>query len=291
MPRSMTGYGAAEGPIGEGRLAIEIRTVNHRHFSAQLRLPGDLQALENDLRARVRQRLERGHVTLSARWAQAPERPLGIQLNLERARAVHEALRALKEALGIAGEIDLGFIARQPDVFTSTSGEDPDVPSEQVSALLDQALDEVVTARTREGEALALDLRARLDAIAGGVAAIEARAPERLVAERDRLHAAVSELLHGRTLDEARLSQEIALLAEKLDITEEIVRLRAHLEAFEHALQVEGPLGRHLSFLGQEILREINTIGSKANDAPIAHTVIAMKGELEKIREQVENIE
>jgi uncharacterized protein (TIGR00255 family) len=152
-------------------------------------------------------------------------------------------------------------------------------------------VDDVVASRTQEGQALARELEQRFDNIESQLGTVEARAPLRLTRERERLREAVRELLDGRAVDEDRLSQELALIADKLDVTEEIVRLRAHLAACRQALASEGAAGRQLAFLGQEMLREINTIGSKANDADMAHTVIAMKGELEKIREQAENVE
>jgi uncharacterized protein (TIGR00255 family) len=158
-------------------------------------------------------------------------------------------------------------------------------------AILDRAMADVVAMRRREGEALAADLAGRMTAMETHVSHVADRAPQRLEAERDRLRKAVADLLEGHTLDESRLSQEIALLADKLDITEELVRLRTHLDAFRETLREEGAIGKRLSFLGQEMLREVNTIGAKANDAEITHAVIGMKGELEKIREQVENLE
>jgi uncharacterized protein (TIGR00255 family) len=291
VARSMTGYGAADGPIGTGRLAIEVRTVNHRHFSAQFRLPGDLQPLEADLRNRLRDRLERGHVSLTARWVEEPEREGAVRVNLDKARAVVTALEELKAALNLDGEVDLAFVARQPDVFTWEHVEAEEVESEPVLQLLDRSVDGVVATRAAEGDALTRDLAERVAALQEGLAAVEAHAPERIVAERERLKNAVIELLDGRQLDPDRLSQEIALLADKLDVTEETVRLRTHLNTFEEALALDEPVGRRLAFLGQEMLREINTIGSKANDVEITDRVIAMKGDLEKIREQVENLE
>jgi len=287
----MTGFGAAEGPVNEGRLALEVRTVNHRHFSVQFRLPSDLQPLEAELKAALRGQLERGHASVSARWTERPQTTTEIAVNVDRARTVVEALTNLKDALELPGEVDLGFVARQPDVvvYSETQAGGPD-PAD-VLAVLGEALEAVVVMRRAEGTALAEDLRQRLDALTEYLAEVERRSPERLVAERDRLREAVGLLLDKQDVDEARISQEIALLAEKLDIAEEIVRLRSHIVLFRSGLDGDGPVGKQLAFLGQEMLREVNTIGSKANDTTIAHTVIAMKGELERIREQVENVE
>lgn len=290
MPRSMTGYGTAEGEVSGGRLAVEIRTVNHRHLNVQLKLPAALQHLEGDLRARVGRRLERGHVTVGLRWVETPPTAATVRVDLARARALVDALTQLREELGLAGEIDVGFVARQPDVLSLVES-DTAVDTDAVGALLDRSLDAVSEMRAREGAALAGELLARLAAIEEHVAGVAARTPARLETERQRLRNAVRELMDGADPDEARLAQEIAILADKLDVTEEIVRLRAHLAAARAALEAEGAVGRRLAFLGQEMLREVNTIGSKANDAAIVQAAVAMKEELEKYREQVENLE
>ncbi len=287
----MTGYGVAEGPLGGGRLTVELRTVNHRYFNGQFRLPFGLQPFESELRTRLRERLERGNVTVRAHWIEAPPRSVSVKLNLDRAQAVISALTELKTALNLAGEIDLGFVARQPDVLTLPDDDELDVDRGELVTLLDRALAGVVQMRQREGAVLGADLERRLTTLEQHLTDVEARAPQRVEAERERLRRAVSDLLDGKPVDDNRLLQEIALLADKLDITEEIVRLRAHIQACREALAGESAAGRALAFFGQEMLREINTIGSKANDARITNIVVAMKGELEKYREQVENIE
>lgn len=287
----MTGFGVADGPVKGGRLQLEVRTVNHRHFSLQLRLPPDVQPLEADIREALRRRLERGHLAVSGRWLVEPTRPPLVRVNLERAREIVAALRELQTALTLPGELDLGFISRQPDVLIFGERQAEPLSVTDVLPILEHAVDAVLAMRLREGAALADELRRQLALITGHAAAVTGRAPERLIAERTRLRRAVSELLDGRAPDENRLAQEIALLADRLDLTEELTRLQTHIAAAEAALRENAPVGRRLGFLGQELLREINTIGSKANDAVIAHAVIEMKGELEKFREQVENIE
>jgi uncharacterized protein (TIGR00255 family) len=289
----MTGYGAADGVVGGGRLHVEVRTVNHRHFNAQLRLPLTLQPLEAVLRERLRARIERGHVSLSARWLDEPGiQPLPVRVDLERARAILAAVEELRTHLRLAGTVDVAFLARQPDVLRFEAGEEtPSVSEAEVLPLLDQAMDGVTAMRSQEGDALARDLRLRLDLIGQALERVRARAPERLVKERDRLRAAVQELLDGRVPDADRLAHEIALAAERLDVTEETVRLATHLDAGRELLAGTDPVGRRLGFLAQEMLREINTIGSKANDAEIAREVIGMKEELERFREQLENLE
>jgi uncharacterized protein (TIGR00255 family) len=291
LANSMTGFGSADGPVAGGRLQVEVRTVNHRHLSISLKLPGMLQELEGQVRELVRSQVSRGHVTLSARWMEEVPRAGDLAVNMDRARQVVAAMEELKRQLEVGGDIDVGLVARQPDVLSYTNGGSPDVDDGEVAAVVQHALAELVVARAREGKALAAEIARLLTAIEEELAAVEARAPERLTAERDRLRQSVATLLDGKKADEDRLAQEIAILADKLDITEEIVRLRAHLQAARGALSHETPCGKQLSFLGQEMLREVNTIGSKANDAGIAHHVVAMKGELEKFREQIENVE
>ncbi len=291
MSRSMTGFGTAEGACGDGRLSVEIRTVNHRHLAVQCRLPGELQRFESEVRTRLRAHFDRGHASVTVRWTELPEQSSSVTVDVERARAVRAALERLRDALGIEGDVDLAFIARQPDVLLYGGAEELELDGDPFLALIDEAAGQVVAAREREGADLTSDVTARVRLMEERLELIEARAPDRVTAERDRLRQSVAELLNGRQLDESRLAQEIALLAERMDVTEEIVRLRSHFASFREALGAGGAVGRRLSFLGQEMLREVNTIGSKANDAAIAEAVIELKSELEKVREQVENIE
>jgi uncharacterized protein (TIGR00255 family) len=291
MPRSMTGFGAAEGAVGGGRLRIEIRTVNHRHLSVQLKAPGELAAVETDIRERLRAHFERGHATVSARWAEEPQTAAGVTVDVDRARAVVGALREVGKALGVAGDVDLATVARIPDVV-KVSAADTTIAPASVIEVVDKAAAACIAMREREGANLVADLRRRVAALQAFAVTVKARAPLRLVAERDRLSKNVAELAQGVAVDPARLAQEIAFIADRLDITEELVRLESHLSAVDAALGGAGQgVGKQLGFLLQELGREVNTIGSKANDAPIAEAVIAAKGELEKMREQVENLE
>lgn len=287
----MTGFGAAEGELAGGRVRIEIRTVNHRYFNPQLKLPFELAPVEAELRERLRELLGRGHVAVSARWLTPPAARGGVAVDFARAREVVAALRELKKRLRLKGEPDLAFVARHPEVLTVATDGDDGVAWSAVRPLAEAAAREVLAMREREGAALARDLGERLDALEAGAAAIAARAPARLEAELVRLRRAVGELAGGVAVDPQRLATEIALLADRVDISEELVRLRTHLAACRGALAGEGAAGKQLGFLAQELLREINTIGSKANDAAITQTVIALKGELERFREQLENLE
>lgn len=288
----MTGFGAAEGPVAGGTLRVEIRTVNHRYFNLAAKLPGDLTAFEPDLRDRLRRDFERGQVTVTVRWASFPGPTNGMMtLDPERARQAVARLTELKRITGLVdAEISLDLIARQPDVFTAAEASTSPVVWADIEPVVAQAAEQCRQGRLREGAALAEELGEQLSTIAALQEQVSARAPERLVRERDRLREAVAQLLNERPVDEQRLAQEIAFLAERLDVREELVRLRAHLEACREALKGTGPVGKQLGFLAQELGREVNTIGSKANDAAIQHLVVGMKGELERFREQLENL-
>jgi uncharacterized protein (TIGR00255 family) len=215
----------------------------------------------------------------------------GFGLDLDRARLVADRLREMQTALGLGGEVTVELVARQPDVLTHATNGSVEIPWNEVEPIVAKAGQECRAMRAREGEALTAELRHRLDLLERSAQEIAARAPDRLVRERDRLRAAVAQLLDGRSVDEERLAQELAFLADKLDITEELVRFRTHVGAVRAALASSEPVGKQLGFLAQELGREVNTMGSKAGDAEIAQQVVAMKGELEKFREQLENLE
>src|SRR5437764_1685769 len=287
----MAGFGSAEGKVLGGRLSIEIRSVNHRYFNPQLKLPFELGGVEGPLRERLRQLLERGHVTVTARWIEAPQREATVAVDLARARQLVAAAKELKKRLKLKGDVDLAFVARQPEVLTPHQDGIPAAQWSEVAPIAERAVRELLGMRAREGAALATELGRRLAALEAGAGAIEQRAPERLTAELARLKKAVAELAAGVPVDEQRLAVEVALMADRVDITEELVRLRTHLAACREALVADGAVGKQLGFLAQELLREVNTIGSKANDAGITQAVIAMKGELEKFREQLDNLE
>jgi uncharacterized protein (TIGR00255 family) len=287
----MTGFGAAEGPVAGRRLRVEIRTVNHRYFNLSAKLPGDLTMLEAELRERLRRDFDRGHVTVQARWTESLETDAGFGIDLDRARLVATRLREMQSALGLGGEITVELVARQPEVLTYATNGASDVTWAEMEPVVARAGQECRAMRAREGEALTTELRHRLELMEQAAGQVAARGPERLVKERDRLKAAVAQLLDGRAVDEERLAQELAFLADKLDITEELVRFEAHLAAAREAMAADGPVGKRLGFLAQELGREVNTMGAKAGDAVIAQQVIAMKGELEKFREQLENLE
>src|SRR5688572_26504305 len=290
----MTGFGSAEDQVLGGRLRVDIRTVNHRYFNPQLKLPADLAGIEIEIRERLRQLLERGHVALTARWVEGPVQERAVSVDLVRAKQVLAAAQQLKKKLKLKGTVDLAFVARHPEVLTSQNGaaqSDAPIQWADVQSIVERAAGDVVAMRKKEGQALAVELSSRLDALETAARVIEQQAPARLKAEHERLKQAVAELTASATVDEQRLALEIALLADRVDITEELVRFRAHIAASRAALGADQAVGKQLGFLAQELLRETNTMGSKANDARITQTVIAMKGDLEKFREQLENLE
>ena len=296
MIRSMTGYGEAERETPAGLLRLEVKTVNHRFFNANVKAPSGFQRYERDLVETLKRHLSRGHVSaflsLGARKSENDGEP---QVDIERARVYRAALESIKSDLGLDGSVDLVMLTRFADIFTAPRpGPAADVvAAETVIEVADEAASRVVELREAEGRRLLEELNANLESIRSHLDRVEARAPARLTAERDRLRNAVAELADGVPVDEDRLAREIAYLAERWDINEEIVRFRSHLELFAEALDGDGanPVGKRLGFLVQEMHREANTIGSKANDAGVAHASVSLKEEVEKIREQVENVE
>jgi uncharacterized protein (TIGR00255 family) len=287
----MTGFGAAEGAVAGGWIRFEIRTVNHRHFNLATKWPAELAVLEGELRERLRREFDRGHIAVQARWTEYPAVAGGFTVDLERARLVTERLREMQSALGLAGEVTVDLVARQSDVISTGGSDAAEISWGEVEPIVAKAAAECRAMRAREGEVLVAELRHRLQLLEASGERVAGRAPDRLVRERDRLRAAVAELLDGKPVDDARLAQEIAFQADRLDITEELVRFRAHIGAARETLVATKPAGKQLGFLAQELGREVNTMGAKANDAEIAHEVVAMKGELEKLREQLENLE
>ena len=286
----MTGFGAAEGEVAGRRARVEIRTVNHRHFNLAARLPGELAGVEGELRDALRREFDRGHINVQVRWSD--DAAAIASIDTERAEAVVAALRSLQERFGLGGEVTVELVARQADVFGLRRNEDSSgIPWSALAPVVAIAASECRAARQREGAALGAEVSDRLRALEAAAARIAEQAPGRLTRERDRLTASVRQLLEGRSVDEARLMAELAIAADRLDITEELVRFRSHLSAAHEALNKEQAVGKQLGFLAQEMGREVNTMGAKANDALIAHEVVGMKGELEKIREQLENLE
>jgi uncharacterized protein (TIGR00255 family) len=296
MIRSMTGYGEAERETSAGRLRAEARTVNHRFFSLNIRLSGGLDRYEPQIRETLRGLLPRGHVNFSLRLEQpevaVEDEALGV--DEVKLRRYVELLRGVKQRLDLPGEVDLALLSRFVDLVRDDRDEERPLPEvADVQAVTEAAARAVVEMRRDEGRRLAEDLEERLVAMETAMVRVRELGPARLVAERDRMRRVVEELLENVPVDEDRIAREIAHIAERWDVSEELVRLRSHLEIFRETVAADDgePVGKRLSFLIQEINRETNTIGSKANDSAIEHQVIAMKDEIERLREQVENVE
>lgn len=294
MVRSMTGFGHAEGVVGTQHVTVEVRTVNHRFFSPSIKLPFTFSQWEAEVREAMRVRVSRGHITLTARTERvAPSATSSID-EVRFADAVR-TLRTLVVQHGLAGSVDLASVLRMPDVVVlhRDAVDDQTGTAPELIAIVEHALTSLNKARAEEGVRLTAVVLERIGFVRAAVERISQRAPERVVAHRNRLRQAVLDLTNGIALDESRLMQEIALIADRLDISEELDRFRSHLTAFEQTLAqapTEG-VGKRLGFLLQELLREANTTGSKGADPAVLQDVVSIKEELERIREQVENLE
>jgi uncharacterized protein (TIGR00255 family) len=291
MIRSMTGFGAATGSVGNARVSVELRTVNHRFFNPSLKLPSELSRWEGDVREALRRAIARGHVTLVARLER--ESIGDVVIDERRFTDALAALRRLRDAHGLEEPVSLATVLRMPQVVRSEGVTEMGGTADELVAVVRQAIDALTSMREAEGARLGAVLAERIGVVEQALERIAGRAPERIVAERERLRAAVAELTESATIDEQRVAQEVALLADRLDVSEEIDRFRAHISAFRETLERADsePVGKRLSFLLQEMVREANTTGSKARDAAMTHDVVAVKEELERIAEQVENLE
>jgi uncharacterized protein (TIGR00255 family) len=288
----MTGFGSADGTVGKVRVSVEVRTVNHRFFNPSIKLPPAFSAWEGDVRESLRTAIARGHASVTVRTHRdISDSTAGVDETRFAAYAAH--LKALRDRYGLGGDVDVATVLRMPDVLVS-AGSDLDEPGgfpDELLAVLGRALAALTSMRSAEGARIEEFLRARIATIEVAVGRLEQRAPQRVIEHRDRLKTAVQELTEGVALDPQRVAQEIAVLADRLDVSEELDRFRAHIAAFRDALDGGSEVGKRLGFLSQELLREANTTGSKANDAAMMHDVVEIKEELEKIREQVDNLE
>jgi len=288
----MTGYGRAEEAWDGGHVTAEVRSVNHRFCEVVVRLPRTFAALEEDLKKAVQERCARGRIELVVSLSGGKESTKRLSLDHELARQYHGLLRELKKRLRLSGAVDLATMAGFRDIITVVEyAADEQRLAERIKGATSKALSALEEMRRREGVALSQDLKSRLASVRNVVSVVAERAP--LVAQQnfDRMKSRVEKLLGSTDLDTARLHQELALYADRADITEELTRVGSHLDQFEGALDSREPVGRTMDFLLQEMGREVNTLGSKANDAAIASHVVRLKGDLEKIREQVQNIE
>ncbi|MDH3974225.1 MAG: YicC family protein [Deltaproteobacteria bacterium] len=291
MIKSMTGYGRASSASTMGEITIEIKSVNHRFRDISAKLPPKLAFLDSQIRKEIEKVVMRGKVDTFISFDKKGE-ALALEVNLPLAREYYRAISSLKEELAVESNITLSELASVKDIIKSS-----DVPVDEASVknllfpVLSQALASLDEMRLKEGETLKRDLLDRLSAIGSLSGEIEAGQPEQTRLYADKLIKRIGELSEGIEIDESRITQEVAIMAEKSDVTEEVVRLDSHLKQFRELLDSGESIGRKLDFLIQEMNREVNTIGSKSNDAGISRKVVEMKAEIEKIREQVQNIE
>ena len=296
MIRSMTGFGRSSFQVEELPFDVEVRSVNHRYLDARVRLPRLFASFEGEVRGRMQARFARGKVdlTVSAPGNGAPSAKLEIDFSA--ARGYLDAAAALAREDDVAGGLDVGTLLALPGVSRFTEPEvSGDVLREALMGAVDSALEALDGMRKTEGAALERELQGRLDAVDARAGRVEERAGEVQQAVRERLRRRAEQLQQETgLLDEARLHQEVVIAADRLDITEELVRLRSHTQQFRAIVaggEAGKPVGRRLDFLLQEFGREVNTVGSKASDAPVAHEIVELKADIERLREQVQNVE
>jgi len=291
MIKSMTGYGKAESALDQGKIAVEMRSVNHRYGEISVKLPRALVCFENEVRKVVSGRLKRGKIDVFIQLETAfAGRPPVVNASL--AREYYTTFSALSEELGIREPIPLALIVSQRDVLAVAENDvEADSMREELLAVVERAIDAMETMRLREGRELVEDLRTRRANLSRFIDEIARRAALVPAEYAEKLSLRLAQFGVKNMPDEARVAQEVVLMADRCDITEELVRFASHLIQFDAALKSSEPVGRKLDFLLQELGREVNTVGSKANDSEIASCVVELKTELEKIREQVQNIE
>ena len=289
---SMTGFGAAQLERTGFVVRAEIRTVNHRHLQVRLRLPNGHHNLEPQLEGLIKKTLQRGSVQLSVHLDASGARP-DVRLRSDLAKQYVDSLQALANGLHLSHEMTLAEIAGLPGVLEI--GDAPADP-EQVAGWIEEAvraaLDDLLSMRQVEGAAMVADLRVRGTEIEALRAKLAERSPQIVIEQRDKLRERINALLEGGSgVNEADIAREIALMADRLDVSEELARLQSHLDMLESLLSQGGPIGRKLDFLAQEFMREANTVGSKCSDAESAHQVVELKAAIERLREQIQNVE
>jgi uncharacterized protein (TIGR00255 family) len=290
--QSMTGYGRSEVRRAHLALTVEARSVNHRYLDIALRYPRLYTPLEARMKQRVSTYFTRGRIDITLAPQESADTRRSLSLDHTLAQQYYDALQRLQASLGLPGTIDLNMVASLRDVFkVEEASADVENDWDIIAEGLDAALQALHTMRQQEGEVLSRDFYLRLQAMAQQIERIRQRVPQVVVEYRQRLEQRVKELFAQFELDPNRVAQEAILFAERADITEELTRLEAHMQACTPLLSSSEAVGRKIEFLVQEMHREVNTIGSKSNDTVIAHSVVDMKSELERMREQIQNIE
>lgn len=292
MLKSMTGYGRGELALHGRTITVEVRSVNNRYLDCNICLPRAYTCAEDGIQRAVKGAVSRGKVDVFVTVEQEAAEAVAVRVNEAMAAGYVAAFRSMAEQYHLAGEVSLDLIARMPDVVqVEKAPENLEELTEDLLAATRAALADFDAMRSREGQKLYEDLSQRLDTMEGFVSVVERRSPETVAAYRERLYSRIQETLADRQIDEGRVLTEVAIFADKVAVAEETVRLTSHIAQFRTMLEGGQPIGRKLDFLIQEMNRETNTIGSKCNDLELSTVVVDMKAELEKIREQVQNVE
>ncbi len=292
MINSMTGFGRFEGMINGRSITLEIKSVNHRYLEFSCRLTRGYSFLEEKLKSYISSKISRGKVDMFVSISEPEDTPAEVQINHNLASGYINALRELSETYNLHNNVTTVDVARYPDVLTvNKASEDEEVVWNDVKEALDSAMEGFTALRAAEGERLKADVLSRAETIMNIVGDIEKRSPETVKEYQSRLKEKIEELLQSKDYDEQRVITEVAIFADKIAVDEETVRLRSHFEQLNTYLNDDKPVGRSIDFLIQEMNREANTIGSKVKDAELAQMVVKIKNEIEKIREQIQNIE
>lgn len=292
MLKSMTGFGRSEKIINGRDITVEIRALNHRYYEFSARIPRSMGCLEEKLKTALGGKIFRGKTEVSVTIVNVEETDSVIEVNLPVAKGYLEALRKANEELGLTDDITLSRISRFPDVFTvRKAAVNEDEIWEDVRQIAEEALESFIAMRETEGSRIKTDFTGRIGYIQELLEIIEERSPKVNENYRERLYSKLKEILDDKNIDESRILTETAIFADKTAVDEETVRLRSHINQFKSLIELDEPVGRKLDFLIQEFNREVNTIGSKAQDAEITKIVVELKSEIEKIREQIQNVE
>lgn len=288
----MTGFGRSEQIINGREIAVEIKSVNHRYFEFNCRSPRGMGFLDDKVKNFLQQKISRGKVDVFISIGNDDDKEAVVTVNHSLATGYVNALKELADTYGIPNDTTVSSLAGYSDIFTvHKAPEDEEKLWEDVKTVLDDALNKFISMRTAEGEKMYKDISSRCKTILDFVSQVEKRSPETVEEYKNRLTERINEFLDGASVDEQRVITEVAIFADKVAVTEETVRLRSHFEQLSKVMDTDVPVGRKIDFILQEMNRETNTIGSKVQDAQLAHVVVDIKSELEKIREQIQNIE
>ena len=288
----MTGYGRYQQIVGNRDILVEIRSVNYRYFEFSCRIPRNMGYLEEKLKRLIKENVSRGKIEVLVTINNVDGKDETISVNMGVAQGYIDALRSANDTFKLPDDLTLSQLSRFPDVFTVIKTiDDENEIWDAVKLIAEKSLEKFVAMKSIEGEKMFKDVLSKLDTIESMVGVVEVASPQTIENYRTRLYDKLSEVLESKDIDESRIVTECALLSEKLAVDEETVRLRSHISQFRELLNSNEPVGRKLDFLIQEMNREVNTTGSKAQDITITKTVVDMKSELEKIREQIQNIE